>query len=199
MNKSLLLASFLLALPGTATAATTVYTSMPAFDVAAGPSLVEDFEDASLLPGLSITTTTGTISGGLFRDRLVPGVSTTFNFAGAQSAFGGIFDLSPGGEGMGIIFTLGLLGGGTEVITQQVANNCVGCFFGIKSTNPFTSVTFKSGTQPGVAETFNFNNLKIAAAVPEPATWAYMLIGFGFMGGVMRSAKRRKKITVAYA
>lgn len=31
-----------------------------------------------------------------------------------------------------------------------------------------------------------------AAAVPEPATWAMMLIGFGFVGGAMRSAKRRQ-------
>jgi hypothetical protein len=30
-----------------------------------------------------------------------------------------------------------------------------------------------------------------AALVPEPATWAMMLIGFGGMGGVLRSARRR--------
>lgn len=36
-------------------------------------------------------------------------------------------------------------------------------------------------------------------AVPEPATWAMMLLGFGFVGGAMRSAKRRQKLTVSYA
>ena len=36
-------------------------------------------------------------------------------------------------------------------------------------------------------------------AVPEPATWAMMLLGFGFIGGMMRSAKRRRKLTVSYA
>jgi hypothetical protein len=35
--------------------------------------------------------------------------------------------------------------------------------------------------------------------VPEPATWAMMLIGFGAVGGAMRSAKRRQKVTVSYA
>jgi hypothetical protein len=36
-------------------------------------------------------------------------------------------------------------------------------------------------------------------AVPEPSTWAMMLLGFGFVGGAMRSASRRKKVTVSYA
>jgi hypothetical protein len=35
-------------------------------------------------------------------------------------------------------------------------------------------------------------------AVPEPATWAMMLLGFGFVGGTMRSAKRRKSLKVSY-
>jgi hypothetical protein len=37
------------------------------------------------------------------------------------------------------------------------------------------------------------------AAVPEPSTWAMMLLGFGFIGGAMRTAKRQHKVTVAYA
>ncbi len=35
-------------------------------------------------------------------------------------------------------------------------------------------------------------------AVPEPATWALMLLGFGLVGGAMRS-KKRQKVTVSYA
>ncbi|WP_233998123.1 PEPxxWA-CTERM sorting domain-containing protein [Erythrobacter sp. QSSC1-22B] len=38
-----------------------------------------------------------------------------------------------------------------------------------------------------------------APAVPEPTTWAMMLLGFGFVGGAMRAAKRRQKVTVSYA
>lgn len=37
------------------------------------------------------------------------------------------------------------------------------------------------------------------AAVPEPATWALMLLGFGFVGGAMRSGKRGTKVAVTYA
>jgi glutamine cyclotransferase len=36
-------------------------------------------------------------------------------------------------------------------------------------------------------------------AVPEPSTWALMILGFGFIGGAMRSAKRRRKLSVSYA
>ncbi|WP_082992669.1 PEPxxWA-CTERM sorting domain-containing protein [Erythrobacter sp. QSSC1-22B] len=39
----------------------------------------------------------------------------------------------------------------------------------------------------------------VPGAVPEPSTWAMMLLGFGFVGGGMRSAKRRQKVTVSYA
>lgn len=35
-------------------------------------------------------------------------------------------------------------------------------------------------------------------AVPEPGTWAMLLLGFGFVGGAMRLAKRRQKLTVSY-
>src|SRR5690606_5070816 len=35
-------------------------------------------------------------------------------------------------------------------------------------------------------------------AVPEPATWLMMILGFGLVGGVMR-AKRNEKLTVSYS
>lgn len=38
-----------------------------------------------------------------------------------------------------------------------------------------------------------------AGAVPEPATWAMMILGFGFVGGTMRTARRRQKTAVSYA
>jgi len=42
-------------------------------------------------------------------------------------------------------------------------------------------------------------NLDIGAAVPEPATWALLLLGFGFVGGAMRSVRRRQTFSVSYA
>lgn len=40
--------------------------------------------------------------------------------------------------------------------------------------------------------------LETASAVPEPATWAMMLLGFGAMGAALRS-RRRQKVSVRYA
>lgn len=36
-------------------------------------------------------------------------------------------------------------------------------------------------------------------AVPEPGTWAMMLLGFGFVGGTMRYSRRKQKIVFAQA
>ncbi|MBW8297268.1 MAG: PEPxxWA-CTERM sorting domain-containing protein [Sphingopyxis sp.] len=36
------------------------------------------------------------------------------------------------------------------------------------------------------------------SAVPEPTTWAMMLMGFGLIGGVLRSEKRRRKAVPSF-
>lgn len=43
---------------------------------------------------------------------------------------------------------------------------------------------------------FSFTNTA-TAAVPEPATWAAMLLGFGLVGAGMRSRRRSTKVTFA--
>lgn len=35
------------------------------------------------------------------------------------------------------------------------------------------------------------DDLRLTAAVPEPATWALMILGFGAIGGALRSSRRR--------
>lgn len=44
----------------------------------------------------------------------------------------------------------------------------------------------------------NFREASVQSAVPEPATWAMMLLGFGFLGASMRSVRRKQKITAYY-
>lgn len=39
----------------------------------------------------------------------------------------------------------------------------------------------------------------VAGAVPEPSTWAMMLVGFGAVGGALRSSKRKRKATLSFA
>lgn len=186
-----------------AVAATTIFTDQSSFEASAGTTSTEDFSDANLVTGLSISSGTGSVTTGAFRDRLTLGTASIFTFASPQSAFGGIFDLSPGGFGLGLSFSLGLAGGGTETISQ-FDPNCTGCFFGFTSTNPFLSVSINPGTGAGSAETYNLDNLQFASAtpigaVPEPGTWAMLLLGFGLIGAAMRSAKGKQKVTLSYA
>jgi hypothetical protein len=37
-------------------------------------------------------------------------------------------------------------------------------------------------------------NVSLSGAVPEPATWAMMIFGFGAVGGAMRTAQRRRAV-----
>ena len=50
----------------------------------------------------------------------------------------------------------------------------------------------------GINEGVLLDAISVQAAVPEPATWAMMLLGFGAIGGAMR-ASRRKQRGVAFA
>ena len=66
------------------------------------------------------------------------------------------------------------------------------------STAGIKSVSF-SGPGFGV-DNFAFADVTgPTAPVPEPATWAMMLLGFGFVGSAMRSVKRRQKAVLSYA
>ncbi len=48
---------------------------------------------------------------------------------------------------------------------------------------------------------FVFTNVNVAGAVPEPASWALMIAGFGLTGGALRktNGRRRARVTVTYA
>ena len=59
--------------------------------------------------------------------------------------------------------------------------------FGDTSVNP--DAVWNSGT---ITITYELVN----SAVPEPATWAMMIVGFGAIGGALR---RRQKLTIRYA
>jgi hypothetical protein len=42
----------------------------------------------------------------------------------------------------------------------------------------------------GVADNLTFDRINMPGAVPEPATWAMMIGGFGLVGGAMRTRRR---------
>src|SRR3972149_3503792 len=94
-----------LLLAGAAGAAQTVYTDFNAWKAAAGSFATEDFSDAILNTGVSVSSTNGSVSGGEWSDVVVVGGGAThWIFTEPRTAWGAEFwDLAgPGGLGQGI-------------------------------------------------------------------------------------------------
>lgn len=129
------------------------------------------------------------------------GGTATFNFAGGLSRLG----LDFGSADTYNLFTLALAGGGSLSFTGQQLID-IGIADGNQSSvNTNGRLTFTAN--PGViingltissssnsAEVDNFGRI---GAVPEPATWAMMLIGFGAIGGSMRRRRRGGTLAIA--
>jgi hypothetical protein len=90
------------------------------------------------------------------------------------------------------------VGGGSETLTGQTL--AAGGFGGNQSVGrrmtynfggqKVTSVEFMSS-----GNSFEFDNIATVSAVPEPATWAMMITGFGLAGAAMR----RRRASLAFA
>ena len=57
------------------------------------------------------------------------------------------------------------------------------------------TVTVRGFSQPDG----NYNGVLSLGAVPEPATWAFMILGFGLIGGALRRRRAAATTTVAFA
>ena len=170
-----------------ASAAVTFYSNEASFLSAAGTVATEDFADTSLITGLSFVSTVGSIGSGRFNDRVVTGgANTTFHLGGPKNAFGGTFDLTPGGFGQGLNFTISLLNNSGTLLSSTLYNANPGTFFGFVSTTAFDKVLIKADASRCCAETYNVDNLHVGTAVPEPAAWALMISGFGLAGAALR-------------
>jgi hypothetical protein len=63
------------------------------------------------------------------------------------------------------------------------------------ATGPTTTLTFNNLTG-GINEGIFLDAIGVAA-VPEPATWAMMLLGFGAIGGAIRRQRKGEKLALA--
>lgn len=125
--------------------------------------------------------------------------SGTFELSTGTQFGPDIFGFSFTGNGGGFS---GSFGDGNSFFPNQNAVNDptfanftnVGLVYGTFQQN---GTTFSFGDNPTTL-TANYTTTA-TAAVPEPSTWAMMILGFGLVGGALRTGKRRQKAIFAYA
>lgn len=109
-------------------------------------------------------------------------------FAGATATFLGLGNTVLGTQSWAPV--------GPNEFRSQVtyANN----FAGIASVL-FTRIENENGPALFPIDDVTFSLNPAAAAVPEPATWAFMIVGFGAVGGMMRRRNREVTTSISYA
>jgi len=90
------------------------------------------------------------------------------------------------------------VGGGHDTLSGvQLAQGAFGGnqSVGRRMTYHFNGAQLSSVEFTSSSNSFEFDN--IAAGVPEPATWAMMIMGFGMAGSAVRSSRRKTVAAVA--
>ncbi|WP_293977301.1 PEPxxWA-CTERM sorting domain-containing protein [Sphingomonas sp.] len=199
------------ALPTGAMAATIVsYTGRAVFDAAVGTSQIETFDSRAE------NTVANSIDFGAFTLTYQRTAGTPLNsyfsrgansLGGSIGVFGQTYSDSLRGwyssyviefdeevTSFGANFRSGSLGQvafsllDTTITSGNLAETG-DLFFGVQSDTAFKRIEFRA---PGSAS-FGFDNVtyaSAAAAVPEPVTWAMMVVGFGAIGASLRGRRR---------
>jgi hypothetical protein len=121
-------------------------------------------------------------------------------------AFGGIGSQGFGGCGTGLLDTGGIftcevfiqgdhpagMGAGDAYVTNLSAGYGIVDNFVYNSALNATILSVSTGDYQGVGPDLGVNI--VGAAVPEPMTWATVLVGFGGLGLLLRSSRRRRAV-----
>ena len=201
-----------------ANASTTVYNNSAAFNAAiAGHQHVEDFSSGTAgqtianggsFNGATYTATGGaSLSGTIITNQFnsFSGLSLGGNNSPAQFFFGGdsvTVTFAAPVYAVGVFFNVKMnsgnfvltAAGGTASSDSSVYDTSTFVFDGLVSDTNFTSATFFSADGGADTASYNIPEIITAAAgvVPEPATWAMMLMGLGGLGAMLR---RRRELT----
>jgi hypothetical protein len=178
----------------------TVHGSRAAFEDMLGASVTDSYSN----PGYVFVQNDAAMSAVLGETDYV---STGFNnlnivlggryCAGCNGSFRLIFTSTSVTEGNGV-FGVGLdivsnsgysalvsFGdGGTQLYALPGSGN----FWGITSTRQVSQIDFGPGGNPSTSGYFQIDNLTIGA-VPEPQTWALLIVGFGMIGAAARQRR----------
>ncbi len=207
MIRLVLASAAAMALPAAAHAAVTIASTTPGSAPYAGPAPTFDFETAAPVSGGTVTT------GSLETIRAQPFGSTgNYWTVGPTDGSPGILNLSAFGDIFNISFLWGSVDSYNFIDFLDGSDNVIATFGGSDIFNPangnqtdpnlnpvvrfditgehvasLTSLRLRSTNNAFETDNFAIN------AVPEPATWAMMLLGFGAIGFGMR---RRRSDTV---
>ncbi len=220
MMKTLLRCAAPLALvvAGGASAQVTVYTDQAAFLAAISAPGVDTFSDlgSHVYIGSPITRAAGgygytaSAANGLYGEgagashwlstNTATDPITLSNFTGGVFGAGGLFfptDFGGNYINGGVNFTVSDASGNFNYTLTNAATNS---FVGFVSTSGINSLSF-SAVQNGVrwptVGNLTLGGAGLAGAVPEPATWALMILGMGAVGAAMR--RKRATTSVNFA
>jgi hypothetical protein len=153
--------------------------------------VVENFEDTTLIPGLSITEVNGagTIALGVYQNTVRASVPRyqIFNYDPGMNAFGAWFDLAgPGGPGSEIDVYID----DNNQFVMTIPRTASGQFYGFIADGTFTKVRLEDHQNPlGVQEQYALVDL---AVCPIPIPPSAILLGSGLLALVGLGFRRRQ-------
>lgn len=186
-----------------AMAAPTIYTDRAAFDAAAGATLFESFEEdrrtaaTQTYTDFNVSETNGSnlvyinsylgATNGMRSANIENNGTSIFSINFNKTAYALAFDLL---SDTNSIFSITGAATSSLVVTGGGSG-----FFGVVDNAGFTGLSLRSSATFGNygidALEYSITAPTMTAAVPEPASWAMMMIGIGAVGYAMR---RRQKV-----
>lgn len=145
--------------------------------------------DSTAFPGFVVSNGTGVLYNDrdtqIFIESLISGGTFALGAFDASATLGG------GDAGATNLFIQGfLLGNLVNSGNFTINGGSFTNFAGLAGT--FDRLTFDATNGGGGFQLDNVNLRAVQGAVPEPATWAMMLLGFGAVGYSMRRSRRAK-------
>lgn len=218
MNRFILAASLTLAplaATGAEAAVTTTVNATATRTIALSSTLAPDtigqtfVPTESLLTGLgfrfgsSTATTTGTVTLSLYGGAIASGAALpasalfTRQYALTGLVFRGIgsfTDLFSGSLAVtaGTAYTAVLTGSSNVLLAFGTGEDYAPGY--LLQTTVNDTVCRTAATAGACDASFRFSTAAAAAAVPEPATWALMLVGFALVGGAARYRRRGARV-----